>query len=349
MSHGGLLIASDLHAHSWSRFATTLPNGTNSRVADLWKIFDQLESYIEEWRPTYVVIPGDLTHRRYFVQFSIYTELMRRITRLREEYGVGIIVLVGNHDIESEGHHSLGPLRFIEGVEVIDEPKWVDLWENVRTFFCPYMSGDRVAEAFRAQKHERAPLAITHYAFDGKAMGASEYAVPSTLRKEDVENFDRVILGHVHTPCVEDDGRIIYVGSVMHFDFGDYGNRYAWYFPIDNGAPRALPLKAPRFVSTTYPRIAVPPLEESGFLRVLDTPAEMFEDVRRSAIEAGWLACLPIEARMPVEAVRTLSSAVIADEQVVRAYVERQYPDLSEQHRQEITAFGLDCLREAQR
>ena len=143
MSHGGLLIASDLHAHSWSRFATTLPNGTNSRVADLWKIFDQLESYIEEWRPTYVIIPGDLTHRRYFVQFSIYTELMRRITRLREEYGVGIIVLVGNHDVESEGHHSLGPLKFIEGVEVIDEPRWIDLWENVRTFFCPYMGGDR--------------------------------------------------------------------------------------------------------------------------------------------------------------------------------------------------------------
>ena len=344
----GILIASDLHAHTWTRFSTTLPDGSNSRAADLWKIFDQLERHIEEYRPTYVIIPGDLTHRRYFVQFSIYTQLVRRIATLRRRYGVSIIVMVGNHDIESDGQHSLGPMKYLDGVTVVDQPTLIELDGFGIVFFCPYMSGDQVAEAFRAQRVPMA-LAITHYAFDGKAMGTSEYAVPSPLRKQDADSFDRVVLGHVHSPSVEEDGRIIYVGSVMHFDFGDRGDRFAWFFPGDRGAPRALPLKAPRFVTATYPRIPVPPLEESGFIRVLNTPPEMFDEVKRSAIETGWLACLPVEASMPQEAVRTLSSAVIADEQMLRAYVERRYPDLQDSHRENLIDFGLGCLREAQR
>ncbi len=37
------LVVSDLHAHAWTRFATTLPDGTNSRFAVLLDVLDQVE------------------------------------------------------------------------------------------------------------------------------------------------------------------------------------------------------------------------------------------------------------------------------------------------------------------
>ncbi len=64
----GALITSDWHAHNWSRFATTLTSGVNSRFADLLATIDQMEEYIEEYEPRYLIHLGDLTHRRYFVR-----------------------------------------------------------------------------------------------------------------------------------------------------------------------------------------------------------------------------------------------------------------------------------------
>ncbi len=349
----GALITSDWHAHNWSRFATTLTSGVNSRFADLLATIDQMEEYIEEYEPRYLIHLGDLTHRRYFVQFSIFVPLIERLVRIVERYRVVIIILVGNHDRENETYHSLGPLKFIPGIRVIDQPTWIELEDFGHVFFCPYMDDEQVATAFReasvrAVSANTSRIAFTHYAFDGKAMGGGEYAVPSALRKSDAEHFEKIYLGHVHAPSIEDDERVIYVGAPLHFDFGDSGERFCWRLRTNTAEPRPLTLTAPRFVTTTYPRIAVPPLT-SGFLRVLNTPANLFDDVKRSALDAGWLDCVPVEERMPHEAIRVLSSAVMADEQAVRSWVNRAYSEMTDDERSRIAEYGLDCLREAQR
>jgi DNA repair exonuclease SbcCD nuclease subunit len=341
----GAIIISDLHGHNWPRFATTLPDGTNSRFADLINVLDQVEDFIVERKPRYLIIEGDLTHRRYYVQFSVYTVLMAWIIRMREIHGVIVICLVGNHDIESEGVHSLGPLA-LAGICVVDRPQALDLDDFGPQWFVPYMSGNRIPDFFHATgvPYRKDQFVFLHYCLDGKIL-SNEFAVPSPLKKSDLDGFEKIFFGHIHSPSVEDDGRIVYVGAPLHFDFGDVGKRYAWYLH-PSGVVEACPLRFPPFITATYPKLPVPPLETSGFLRVLDTPRQMFADVKKAALESGWRDVMPVEQRVPDEAIKAITSAtVMVSDEMVREYVASQYPDVSEATRREIVEQGLDYLR----
>jgi len=355
MKSGGILIASDLHAHTWSRFASTRPDGKNSRFADLLDVLDQIETAIAEHGPDTLVLLGDLTHRRYFVQFSTYTPLMAWTARMIDRYQLDVIVVVGNHDIESTGHHALGPFQFIPGVTVVDRPRALPIKRFGRAVFVPYMPDDRVPTAFReyldtlGPEDEESRLAFTHFALDGHVLNTDhEYALPTSLRYDDVACFERVFFGHVHTPCTERNEQLVYVGAPLHFDFGDQDERYCWYVePTAKGTVHPIELFAPQFVTARYPRVPICALPKSGFLRVLNTPASMFAEIKRTALDVGWLACEPVTEAMPREAVRVLSSGIVADERLVREYVERYHAVLDEDSRARLLATGLRYLAEA--
>lgn len=338
------IIISDLHSHAWPRFATTTADGTNSRFQHLLDVLAQADEEIETRAVEDIIMLGDLTHRRYYVQFSVYARVCSWFAK-HIRRGRRVIALVGNHDIESEGHHSLEPLVHM-GVMVVDQPEWLQSGKNQPNnwLFVPYLQHDIVKAVQDNQPREDGSIAFMHYAFDGKILD-SEYAVPTALKKSDMEAFDRVILGHIHSPSLEENGRIVYVGAPLHFDFGDQGDRYCWLLD-DNGGMTALPLHAPKFVTTTYPKLPTAP-KMSGFLRVLGTPRNLFGDVKKAAAEGGWLDTLLVEQTMPVEAIKVLSHSSLVNEDMVRDYVRTQYGGISEETRQEIIEFGLTCLREA--
>ena len=196
---------------------------------------------------------------------------------------------------------------------------------------------------FGAHKPEETTV-FMHYAFDGKLL-SNEFAVPTALKRSEMSDYCKVILGHIHTPSV-DDARTVYVGAPMHFDFGDSGDRYCWLLD-DAGATQPLPLKFPRFVTASYPRLPMPPADMPGFLRVLNTPRQLFGDVKKEALASGWQDVMLVEQSMPVEAVRTLSAASFVNEDMVRTYVQSQYGELDKKTRGEIMALGLKYLREA--
>ena len=338
----GALIISDLHAHAWTRFATTRSDGVNSRFADLLDVLAQVDHYVEEHETEDLIILGDLTHQRGRVQFGVYTPLcvwIEKHAQLRN-----VVAVVGNHDIESRGYSSLGPLAMMS-VTVVDEPRSVKLSTGV-VRFVPYSSdGAAIVQAARAPFGKRGNLStiFMHYALNGHLTG-TEYAIPSALRLDDLEDFERIVFGHIHAPSIEQDGRVTYVGAPLHFDFGDVGARYCWLMTDD--AMTKLPLYAPQFASSSYPSIPQPS-ERSGFLRVLDTPVNLSRDVQRAAREAGWLDCMTSHANVPREAMVTLSSsiAVMNSEALVREYVEQHYGSLSVAARESMVEFGLECLR----
>ena len=347
----GVLVVSDLHAHAWPRFSTTERDGTNSRFADLLRVLDQVESYVNEYQPSALFVLGDLTHRRYYVNFSIFTPLATWLADMNKR--VPVVCMVGNHDIEARGHHALGPLRLMD-ITVVDDAQWINVPDFGWTRMIPYMGGDAVATFARQRANESTTLvtsepkiAFLHYALDGHVLGEHEYALPSPLRLSDLDAYDKIVLGHVHTPAVESDGRVVYVGAPLHFDFGDRGPRYCWLFQTPTEEPAALPLTAPQFMTTTYPRVPLPPEPHSGFLRVLNVPRDLVHDVKRSVLDLGWLDCVPYAAAMPTEAVTILQRHEFGDEQSVRDFVTQRYGDVDEDVRAQIVAFGLDCLREA--
>ena len=340
------IIVSDLHSHAWPRFSTTLPDGTNSRFADLLNVLAQVDAYADEHEVRDILILGDLTHRRGYVQFSIYSRICDWLAS-HIRIGRRVIALVGNHDIESEGHHSLEPLRYM-GVEVIEQPTWSHSDDGVPWLLIPYLQHDMVkavndAPRIMGAREPEETIAFMHYAFDGKVL-SNEFSVPSALKRSEMSDYAKVILGHIHTPSV-DDSRTVYVGAPMHFDFSDSGDRFCWL--LDRRTLTQLPLKFPRFVTTTYPRLPAPPADMPGFLRVLNTPRQLFGDVKKEALASGWQDTLIVEVSMPVEAVRTLSAATLVNEDMVRDYVQTQYGELDKTTRGEIMALGLKYLREA--
>lgn len=349
----GILVTSDWHAHAWPRFSSTLPDGTNSRFRDLLSVIDQIENLIEQTCPSALLILGDLTHRRQYVQFSTYTELVRRLHDIG--HYTPIIMLVGNHDIESRGFHSLGPLRYVNNITVVDSPSWVEIPDYGFVYLVPYMSGDNVVIAARGQFDEYGarymyPTGVPrtvflHYALDGKVLD-NEFVVPSSLRYDDVAWCDRVILGHVHSPSIEHDEKVFYTGSVMHLDFGDHGPRYAWWFGQQPDDIHQFELTAPRFMTATYPRVPLPPAC-GGFLRVVNVPSTLVHDVQQAARDQGWSHVVVLQESLPHEAVKTLSQTVFVDEQAVHEYVTRRYSDADQSLRDALIDYGVDVLRRA--
>jgi len=340
-----LLNTSDLHAHNWARFSRTLEDGTNSRFADLLGILDQLEWAIDTYQPAALILGGDLTHQRFYVKFSIYNRLMKRILDLSKKVRQTILT-VGNHDWEAEGAHSLTPFA-LAGLTVVDRPTWIDVESIGWCYFVPYMHSG-VAEAMR--EPSRMPgrgfpkAAFLHYALDGHVLD-SEYRLPSPLTLLDTQEFQQLWLAHVHSPVIEQDGRVIYNGAPMHFDFGDVGDRFCWLWDGEKAEP--ITLDAPQFNTVAYPRIPMPE-RQGDFLRILSVPPALFSEVKRNALDIGWADAMCVEAAVPTEAIRTVVSGAMVTDDLIRDFVRKHYPSLDDAAREPIVEAGLTYWRRAE-
>ena len=346
---GGMLVISDLHAHAWPRFATIDRDGINSRLRDLLRVLTQIEMLIVEHRPSTVVLGGDLLHRRRHISFSTFGYLQERVQFMAQRCSV--FAVVGNHDWETEQSHALLPLQYMPNVTVIDTPTWEVVPEIGPVFFVPHPPPTErhwhdVAEAMRGVRDGLFDhgWAFLHYHLDGRIVD-HEYAVPSPLRLTDCDAFDKLLFGHIHGPSIEQDGRVHYVGAPLHFDFGDSGDRYAWIFHADRPAQR-FPLTFPPFITSIYPKVPYPP-EPAGFLRILNVPKDVVLDVASTASAMGWRGVLPLVETVPREALQALRRHLVVDEPTVRSYVERRYPDLTDDTRRQIVAACLTHLHDA--
>lgn len=340
-----VLIASDLHAHTWTRFSKMLPTGVNSRFQDLLNVLDQIEWCLDEYHPSTLILLGDLTHLRYFVRYSVLNPLAAKLAHLRTKVK-DLIIIPGNHDIEAEGVHSLSIFQHMD-ITVLDTPSWRHVDGLGWVYFVPYMHYG-VAEAMDQPPPMGArglPAgAMLHYALDGKVLD-SEYRLPSPLTLAHTHEFDRLWLGHVHSPGIENNGATVYVGAPMHFDFGDVGDRFAWL--VDHETSQPIKLTAPKFITAAYPRVAEPE-SPNDFLRVLGVPRAMLQDVRQSALDLGWADAVCVEASVPTEAVKLITSGSFVNDELVREYVAAQFAGLTEEAREPIIAAGLEYLRKAE-
>jgi DNA repair exonuclease SbcCD nuclease subunit len=337
-----LLAFSDLHAHAWPRFSRVLPNGRNSRLQDSLTVLDQIERLLIAHRPEALVFGGDLTHRRYFLQFGTYNHLVAHLVRL-SRHVPRVLMLPGNHDYEAAGIHSLDPLQYINRFEVIDHPRWVTDLSVGPTYFVPYLEGEAVRAAMREPPPVRGEpfAAFLHYAMDGVVLD-HEYQLRTPLTLADITRFPQCFFGHVHGP--QSDGRCTYLGAPMHFDFGDRGPRYAWLIDRDHRQP--IRLTAPQFITATYPRIGLKGFEEEGFLRVLNVPPPLFGDVKREGLRLGWSEVVCTEQAVPPEVLTLVASGAFLSETTLREYVTTRYPELGDAQETMVQA-GLAFLASA--
>lgn len=336
-----VLCISDLHGSDSRAFSRPLPNGRASRFQDLLDVLQQVEVLIEEHHPDDLLILGDILHRRHFVRFSLLNDLMAAIYRLTTMVN-RTVILVGNHDLEDDVTHGLAPFSYWPNTMVIDQPATVKLSSGDDVYAVPYLSNALAVADAVAQAPSSLPL-LLHYASEGVPL-ESDYYLESPLKIGQLARFPLVLSGHVHKPSRLLDDKVVYVGAVMHFDFGDAGPRYAHL--VDGASVHPFELTFPVFETARWPRL--PRTEgRTGYLRILDVPRGQQDEAKAYAANLGWLDSVSYEAALPPEVHAAIESGLVVDEALLRSYVQRRCATLAPDEQEALVQEGLYYLQEA--
>jgi DNA repair exonuclease SbcCD nuclease subunit len=328
------LILTDLHAHLAWPFARPAAEGLSDRFLDLLAILEQVEGLLIAERPQVLFLGGDLTHRRHSITFRLYNALQAALYRLTRHVD-HTVILVGNHDYEDQVAHSLTPFQFWDGVTVVAQPQVVQLAGGDDWFMLPYLHDPAAV----ARAVELAPSGLPflgHYATEGVPL-EQDYWLDSPLKLGEMGKFSRAYFGHVHKPSDLLGGRVVNVGAPLHFDFGDVGDRYAVL--VDGEAYTRLPLQFPRFTTSRFPRIPMPPAA-SGYLRMQGVPPAGAQGVRAQALALGWRDCLTDPEMLPEETRTALADGTLVNRELLAAHVARRCPELAEGEQWELVEIG---------
>ena len=254
------VVISDIHAHNWSLFSSTLPSGVNSR---LQFILDEMERAAElglKENAQFMVIAGDLFHLRGVIDPEVLNPVRSTIENILHK--MDILAIPGNHDLKSRDTKELSSaIQNMNGwaikgddgqtrsFRVINKPTALD-FKGAKLGFVPWCyEKEGVLEGLNYLKsqpeHEKMDVFI-HYGIDGVLpIISGDELTPKELIDF---GFNRVFAGHYHNHKTFHGG-ICSIGAIAHHNWGDINSR-AGFLIIDSDDKDILyiPSKAPNFV-----------------------------------------------------------------------------------------------------
>lgn len=343
-----LLDLGDLHANwNWPH-SEMEPNGYPSRLNHLFSCLDQAAIAITQLGVTDLILGGDLLHRRHFLTWRLYNPLYRKLEMLA---GLArqTIIFPGNHDYEDlGGEHGLYSLRGLPNTMVVDTAGIVALSSGEDVAIIPFQDDpEAMVRAFDA-----APAGLpvfSHYAAAGCPLN-SDYWLDAPLKLGELARFDRVFFNHVHKPGEQLDGKVVYVGAPLQFDFGDGDGEPRGGVRYCDGVVERVPFLAPVFRTATWPRVPAPPPHEasrSGYLRILGVPEGKLVEAQEAARKLGWLGAVADPAPLPQETREALSSGLLVSEALIAEHVRQRCPDLSVEEQNLLIEEGVSAWNEA--
>jgi len=161
---------------------------------------DKLIEYMEDEKPDYILIPGDLLDKN----SELETELSRVINFLTKLGNIGkTFIILGNHDLFDINKKYFKPIKYIEKVNKIKNVRILDneLYEDKNIFlygltldFDNYRLNDKSILFNQIKdipnKSSKLKIIMMHS--------------PSNIDKEiiDILKYDYIICGHMHNGCV---------------------------------------------------------------------------------------------------------------------------------------------------
>jgi DNA repair exonuclease SbcCD nuclease subunit len=227
-------IVSDIHCHNWSAFATTLPDGMNSRL----KItLDDLRRAAIELRDAggdTLYVAGDIFHSRGSIDPEVFNPTHDAFKEIAED-SITVRMIPGNHDLKGRDTTELGnaiqTLGAIEGIEIVTEKvgrrfddgdskilmlPWHATKADLRATIADIVS------AYPPELLAEVDL-IIHVGIDGVLAGVPD----SGLSTSEVASwgFKRVFAGDYHAHKVMEDGKVISIGASTQQQWGDIGTK----------------------------------------------------------------------------------------------------------------------------
>lgn len=226
-----IVVFSDLHISIYN-------------VEAVLNIVNQIVDYCKKNKIFTVICLGDVFDSRK-AQPLLSLKLFEKI--LFEFYQVGIefICIKGNHEkVDYNSNDSyLDQYYHYPGFKLYDNDE-LDLFERIRFHFLSFFNEEVYIENLKPDllKNGKNYL-FTHIGINGVLNNSGE-RVNNPIKNELFKDFDKVFSGHFHNRY--ENGKIIYIGSVMPTNFGE-DNDKGFMILNENGSYEFVNLNFPKY------------------------------------------------------------------------------------------------------
>lgn len=309
-------VVSDIHAHIWSTFATTLPNGVNSRLQIILDELLRAAKALKKAGGDTLVIAGDIFHVRGSVDPEVLNPVHQAIVEILD-MGIYIHAIPGNHDLKGADTTELGSaIEFLSRatgsvghhMSVHNEPGRIDMGEHLLGFV-PWRHSNEALLAdleklAKTKGSDKADIFI-HAGINDVLPGLDHSLDAKTLAGF---GFRRVFAGHYHNHKVLGGG-VYSIGATTHQTWGDVGTK-AGFLIADSAEVTFFNSQAPAFVDVSgHDEAEMTMLADGNYVRFRGpamTTAQQTE-LRQFLLAAGARG-ISIDVPKAVTAVRASSS-----------------------------------------
>lgn len=256
-----IVIFSDLHAHTFGPYSSSLEDGTNSRLQDALNVINDVRELAKEVDADGVLFAGDLFHERRHIVTQAFSKVYEALSMFAVDR-MPLFLIHGNHDQADRlgRFHALKPLGAF--ATVVDSAGWVEFQgktEVLNILAVPYIEDtnhllDVINE--KAPGGDSPNIFLGHFGISGAKLGAdfvySNGAEP-TIEDIPTDRFDVGFLGHFHLHQ-KLAPNFWYVGAPMHHNWGDVGQERGVmvYDTVTKEATHVPLTGTPRFVELDY-------------------------------------------------------------------------------------------------
>lgn len=218
-----LVLSADHHLQQYQAFNKQTPDGVGTRLQELLNVEYHVEDICREYKAPHIVI-GDFFNEKERVQGVLANEAASLVHKYQHD-NLDLFLMVGNHESAAGGiRNTLDWLDYC-GASVHSAPMEMGdgITPGLQLVMIPHHEDVRVlqkwvdeARKWPRDKHKKNRVLLGHLMIDGAKTG-SEFAVKGIFKKEDLGQWDDIILGHVHEP------QDLYVGSLAQRSWADEG------------------------------------------------------------------------------------------------------------------------------
>lgn len=244
-----VLIFSDLHAHNFEQFATTLPGGRNSRLQNILNVLDEIKRFCVDRKVDLVFFLGDLFHSRTKVDVDVFSATWTAVREICNSVKRAYIMM-GNHDSYNKvgSVHSLEPFR--EFATVVDQPI-IERYGECRFAMHPFTTDIAQWHAFVEMLPKGLDFFFFHQGLSEAVTGAFDISIKAEVAYADLplQKAAWCLGGHYHkAQNLGAGGRAGYIGSPLQHNMGERteDKSFVFFDGLDRPFQR-IPTKAPRF------------------------------------------------------------------------------------------------------
>jgi len=201
------------------------------KIKDIGSLIDYQLDYLENTFIPYllennistVIIPGDVSHNRKYIQTDVFSKIKEHFFDILESKNIDTIILPGNHDnfyTNSSEIHSGVFFENYKYIKVVNEPVVMN-FDGKKFLLTPWLSNDKEKEVFYSMLNGL-DVIVGHFELNGFEVvpgNKMTHGDDGMLLKNKAQY---VISGHFHNRSQNDS--IFYIGTPYQMSWNEYGN-----------------------------------------------------------------------------------------------------------------------------